>query len=126
MAMAQYLSKYLFEEYEDEAIFSNSQCGLPISTSMKPESVAAMVDYSNLTLTSLIIICNYIRDEFWKRAILPEESVDNLGTGYMEAEYGKYEYEKEKGTEKEHINFCYVWDDCLLASRTLPLTNYCS
>ena len=32
-----------------------------------------------------------------KHAILPEESVYNLGTGYMEAEYGTYEYEKEKG-----------------------------
>ena len=49
-----------------------------------------MVDYDNITLTSLIIICNYIIYAFGKRAILPEEAVHNLGTGYMEAEYGKY------------------------------------
>ena len=36
VAMAQYLSKYLFEKYEDEAIFAASWCGLPVSTSMKP------------------------------------------------------------------------------------------
>ena len=49
-----------------------------------------MVDDANITLTSLIIICNYLRDAFGKRAILPEESVQNLGTGYMEAEYRTY------------------------------------
>ena len=32
MAMAQYLSKYLFEKYEDEEMFYTSQCGLTIST----------------------------------------------------------------------------------------------
>ena len=56
MAMAQYLSKYLFEKYEDEAIFAASRCGLPFSTSMKPESVDAMVYETNITLTSLKII----------------------------------------------------------------------
>ena len=35
-AMAQYLSKYLFEKYEDEEMFAASQCGLLVSTSMKP------------------------------------------------------------------------------------------
>ena len=45
---------------------------------MNPESVAAMVDYANINLTSLIIICNYIRDSFGKRAILPEEAVNIL------------------------------------------------
>ena len=45
-----------------------------------------MVDDANINLTSLRIICNYIRDSFGKRAILSEESVQNLGTGYMEAE----------------------------------------
>ena len=72
MAMEQYLSKYLFEKYEDEAIFAASKCGLPISTSVKPELVATMVDYANITLTSLRTICNYIRDAFGKRDILPE------------------------------------------------------
>ena len=54
--MAQYLSKYLFEKYEDDAIFAASQCGLPVSTSINPESLAAMVDDTNITLTILIII----------------------------------------------------------------------
>ena len=66
MAMAQYLSKYLFEKYEDEAIFSASQCGLPVSTSMNPEPVAAVVDYDNITLTGLRIICNYIKRYIWE------------------------------------------------------------
>ena len=78
MARAQYLSKYLFEKYEDEAVFAASQCVLPLSTSMNTESVAEMVDDANIMLTSLRIICNYIRDAFGKRAILPEESVHNL------------------------------------------------
>ena len=30
-AMTQYLSKYLFEKYEDEEMFATSQCGLPVS-----------------------------------------------------------------------------------------------
>ena len=51
-----------------------------------------MVDDANVTLTNLRIICNYIRDAFGKRAILSEEEVHNLGTGYMEAEYRTYEY----------------------------------
>ena len=54
--MAQYLSKYLFEKYEDEAIFVASKCGLPVSTSMNPESVATMVDDSNITLANLRIM----------------------------------------------------------------------
>ena len=53
-----------------------------------------MVDYANINLTSLRIICNYIRVAFGKKPILPEEAVQNLGTGYMEAEYVTYEYEK--------------------------------
>ena len=56
MAILQYLSNYLFEKYEDEAIFATSQCGLPVSTFMNPESVTAMVDDGNINLTSLIII----------------------------------------------------------------------
>ena len=52
---------------------------------MKPESVAVMVDDANITLTSLRMICNCIRDASEKHAILPEEAVHNLRTGYMEA-----------------------------------------
>ena len=59
VSMAQYLSKYFFEKYEDEAIVSASQCGLSVRTSMNPESAADMVDDENITLTSLRIICNY-------------------------------------------------------------------
>ena len=44
----------------------------------------------------------------------------------MEAEYGTYEYEKEKGMQKEHINFWYKQADYLLTSRALSLTNECS
>ena len=98
--MAQYLENYWFEKYEYEAIFTASQWGLPVSTTMKPESVAAMFDDENITLTSLRIVWNNKRDAFGKRDILPEEEVHNLGTGYMEAEYGTYEYDKEKGMEK--------------------------
>ena len=56
MTMTQYLSNYLFEKYEDESIFAASQCGLPVSTSTNPESVASMVDDYNITLTILITI----------------------------------------------------------------------
>ena len=105
MAIAQYLSKYLFRIYEVEGIFPTSQCGLPVSNYMNPESVASMVDDTNITLTILRIICIYIRDEFGNRDILPEEAVQSLGTGYMEAEYGTYEYEKNKGVEKWNMNF---------------------
>ena len=94
VAMAQYLSKYLFEKYEYEAIVSDSRCRSPVSTSMKTKSVAAMVDCANIILTILRIIFSNIRYEFGKRAILSEESVQNLVTGYMEAEYRTYEYEK--------------------------------
>ena len=97
----------MFDKYEDEVIFSASWRGLPVSTYMKHESVSAMVDDANITLTSLIIVCNYIRDEFGKHDILPEETVHNLGKGYMEAEYKTYEYDKEKGMKKDHINFWY-------------------
>ena len=72
VAMAQYLSKYLFEKYEDEAIFAAYQCGLPVSTSTNPESVAAMVDDANINLISLIIIFSYTRDALGKCAILPK------------------------------------------------------
>ena len=65
--MTQYLSKYLFEKSEDEAIFSASQCVLPVRTSMKPESVSDIVDDANITPTILKIICNYIIYVFWKR-----------------------------------------------------------
>ena len=83
MVMAQYLSKYLFDKYEDESIFATYQCGFPVSTSMNPESVSSVVDAANIMLTILRIIFNYIRDTFEKRANLPEEAVHNLGTGYM-------------------------------------------
>ena len=66
MSMAQYLSKYLLEKYEDEAVFPASLCGLPVSTSTKTESVVSMVDDENITLTSLIIICNYIKICIWE------------------------------------------------------------
>ena len=75
-----------------------------------------MVDDANIILTSLIMIWNYIRDAFGKRAILPEKSVHNLGTGYTEVEYVTYEYEKEKGMENEHIKFWYRQADCILTS----------
>ena len=64
-----------------------------------------MVDDANITLHISRITCNYTRYTFGKHDILPEEAVQNLGTGYMEAEYGTYEYEKDKGMEKEHNNF---------------------
>ena len=51
-----------------------------------------MFDYANITLTNLRIIFSNIRYEFVKRAILSEEAVQNLVTGYMETEYGTYEY----------------------------------
>ena len=126
MAMAQYLSKYLFNKYKDREMFAASQCGLSVSNSINPEPVAAMVDDANITLNSWRIICNYIRDAFGKRAILPEEEVHNSGTGYMEEEYVTYEYDKDKGTENKHINFWYRQDECLLTSRALSLTNECS
>ena len=56
MAMAQYLPKYFLEKYEDEAFFAASQCGLPVSTSVNPESVGTMFDDANITLTILRII----------------------------------------------------------------------
>ena len=59
-----------------------------------------MVDDTNIMLNRLRIICNYIRDAFGKRDILPEEAVHNLGTGYTEEEYGTYDHEKEKGMEQ--------------------------
>ena len=85
VAMAQYLSKYLFEKYEDEAFFDAYQCGLPVITSINPYSFAAMVDDSNITLTRLIIIYNYIIYAFGKRGVLPEKTVHNLGIGYIES-----------------------------------------
>ena len=66
-----------------------------------------MVDDANIKMTGQRIICNYIIDLFGKRDILPEEAVHNLVTGYMEAEYVTYEYDKEKGMEKESINLQY-------------------
>ena len=67
---------------------------------MNPEPVTSMVDAANIILTSLRIICNYTRYAFGECDILPEEAVHNLVTGYMEAEYRTYEYEKDKGMEK--------------------------
>ena len=54
-----------------------------------------MVEDSNIFLTCLRIICNYRRYAFGRRVTLSEEEVHNLGTGYMVAEYGTYEYERE-------------------------------
>ena len=45
-----------------------------------------MVDDSNIILTSLRVICNYIIDAFGKGDILPEQAVHTLGIRYMEAE----------------------------------------
>ena len=64
MDISQYLSKYFFEKYKDEAIFAAYKYGLPVSTSMNPESVAVIVDDDNIKLTSLIIKSNFIRDTF--------------------------------------------------------------
>ena len=75
MAVAQYLSKCLFEKFEFEDIFAASRCGLPIRTSMNPESISSVVDDVNIKMTSLRIIYNYIRDAFRKHDILPEEAV---------------------------------------------------
>ena len=72
MAIAKYLSKYLFDKYEDEAILAASQCGLPVRMSVNPGSIVAVVDDASITLTSLRIICNYIRGVFGKRDILSE------------------------------------------------------
>ena len=49
--------------------FAAYQCGLPVRTSMKTDSVSVMVDDANITLTSLRIICKYIRDAFGKCSI---------------------------------------------------------
>ena len=59
----------MFEKYEYEAFVAAFQCELSDGTSMKPESVAILVNDANIMLTSLIIICNYIRDSFDKRDI---------------------------------------------------------
>ena len=67
--MVKYLSKYFFGKYEDEAIFSASECGLPLRTSTNTEPVVAMVYDANIMLNSLRKICNYIRDAFGKRDI---------------------------------------------------------
>ena len=98
----------------------------PVRNSVNPESVAAMVEDVNITLTSLIIICNYIIYAFGKRAIIPEEAVHNLGTWYMEAEYRAYEYGKEKVTEKDNIEFWYRQPHYILTSLALLQTNECS
>ena len=85
-----------------------------------------MVDYENITLTSLRIIFNFIRDAFGKQDILPEEAVHNLVTLYMEAEYGTYEYDNKKCMEREHNNFWYRQAEFILTSRALSLTYDCS
>ena len=74
-------------------------------------------------MNSLRIICNYIIDEFGKRDILTGEAVHNLGTGYMEAEYITCEYYKEKGMQKDHINFWCRQAEFLITSRALSLTH---
>ena len=66
-----------------------------------------MVADVNLNPTILRIICNYIRYSFGKHAILPEYAVHNLVTGFMDAEYVTYEYDKEKGMINYCINFWY-------------------
>ena len=82
-----------------------------------------MVGDANIMLTRLRIICNYIIYAFGKRDISPQEAVHNLGRGYMEAEYGTYEYDKEKGMETYHIKFWYRQADFLLTSYILSLSN---
>ena len=57
---------------------------------MNPESVSAVVYDVNITLTILRIICNYIRYEFGKHDILPGKTVHNVGSGYIQTEYGTY------------------------------------
>ena len=69
MATAQYLSKYLLEKCDYVAVFAASQCGLSVSTSMKPESVAVTFEDYNKMLTILIIICYYIKYELGKSDI---------------------------------------------------------
>ena len=123
MTIAQYLSKYFFEKYEDEEIFIVPQCALPVSTSMKPESVFEMVGGAKIMLTSLRIICNYTRYAFGKRNTLLEKEVHKLVTRFIEAEYRLYEYDKEKGVGKQHIKFCYIQVECILPSQALALTN---
>ena len=70
--MAQYLSNNLFEKNLDEETCASSLYMLLVSTAIKLESVSAMFDDANITLTRLIIIWNYIGDTFGKRGILPE------------------------------------------------------
>ena len=50
---------------------------------MNSKSVSNVVDDANIMLTSLIIICNYVIYGFGKRAILPEDVVNILGTSHM-------------------------------------------
>ena len=73
-----------------------------------------MVYYANIPLSNLRIIYNYIIYAFGKCAILNEDAVNNLGTGYTEAECGTYEHEKDKGVGKEHIDFWCIQTNCLL------------
>ena len=112
--MSQYLSKYLFNKYEYEAIFATSQYGLSVRIFMNPELVSDVVDDSKTTMTILRIICNYIIDTFGKCSILPEEAMHNIGKGCMEEEYGRYEYENDKGMEHYCISFWYIYVDCLI------------
>ena len=58
MAVVQYLSKYLFDKYEDKANFDASDCGLPVITSMNTYSLDAMVDDANITL--IILNCSLL------------------------------------------------------------------
>ena len=44
-----------FKKYKYDEIFAASQCGFPVRASMKLESVAAVFDDINITLTSLIL-----------------------------------------------------------------------
>ena len=78
-----------------------------------------MVDDANITLTSQRIICNSIREVFGKYDILPEGAVHNLGTGYMEADYGTYKY--EKGLKNYCIQLFYGKADCLIALEVYQL-----
>ena len=65
-------------------------------------------------MTILRIVYNYVRYAYGKCAILSEEAVQHLGTWYMKADYGTYEYEKEKDMGQEHINLWCRQDDYLL------------
>ena len=109
--MSQYLSKYLFNKYEYEAIFATSQYGLSVRIFMNPELVSDVVDDSKTTMTILRIICNYIIDTFGKCSILPEEAMHNIGKAVW-----------RKSMEDMNMRMIRVWNIIVLASGIYMLT----